>query len=392
MLLGLCKEGATLLLSNEKNSDEKSCLKFTQKINKKWKFQCLGKSLEGRPSHVSEVTTPWFELVFWYKMEPVWQISRGTVWNVSSGRNTNMDMTATMVNEGTRNNLGNMSVYSSSTGTSSVFSSEEDAYEQRVREIEEYYVKTLLNEDNDEEEGESGDAAVDQEWNNSETSSISSSPAKSPFTFNDNNNNNNNDKNGKPVLDDVSGRIQSPKRSVESGVGGKKELEVKINAEYAPSSDLLPLTTENLERLTLTSEKTPRKSPVQIKKTTKSGHEGSNSVGDANSEEGNRGLYKTELCESFTTKGTCRYGSKCQFAHGLSELKFRQFGNNFRTKPCVNWSKLGYCPYGKRCCFKHGSDQDIKVYLKAGTYLSNSEKETKKNLHANVKALQKITW
>lgn len=33
------------------------------------------------------------------------------------------------------------------------------------------------------------------------------------------------------------------------------------------------------------------------------------------------GLYKTELCRSWEEKGTCRYGTKCQFAHGEDELR-----------------------------------------------------------------------
>ena len=32
-------------------------------------------------------------------------------------------------------------------------------------------------------------------------------------------------------------------------------------------------------------------------------------------------LYKTELCRSWEEKGTCRYGTKCQFAHGEEELR-----------------------------------------------------------------------
>lgn len=32
-------------------------------------------------------------------------------------------------------------------------------------------------------------------------------------------------------------------------------------------------------------------------------------------------LYKTELCRSFNRTGYCRYGLKCQFAHGLNELR-----------------------------------------------------------------------
>lgn len=269
-----------------------------------------------------------------------------------------------------------------SSGTSSVFSNEEENYEQKVREIEDYYVRTLLDDGEDETGGE-------KVWNRSEPSSVASSPRRSVFTY-------------EPVhigeksMFGYGGKSLAPMEGLQDNNNNgsdnvnppvRKELEVKINSEYAPKSDLLPLTVENLERLSLTSEKPVGKQAVHIKKTTNGGN-----IDNGNREDANRGLYKTELCESFTTKGACRYGNKCQFAHGLSELKFRQFGNNFRTKPCINWTKLGYCPYGKRCCFKHGSDQDIKVYLKAGTYLSNAGKEPKKNLHANVKALQKITW
>ncbi|CAI5977210.1 unnamed protein product [Closterium sp. NIES-64] len=32
-------------------------------------------------------------------------------------------------------------------------------------------------------------------------------------------------------------------------------------------------------------------------------------------------LYKTELCRSWEETGACRYGGKCQFAHGRDELR-----------------------------------------------------------------------
>ncbi|KAG6828606.1 hypothetical protein H0H92_007301 [Tricholoma furcatifolium] len=58
------------------------------------------------------------------------------------------------------------------------------------------------------------------------------------------------------------------------------------------------------------------------------------------------GLYKTELCRSWEEKGTCRYGSKCQFAHGEDELR------KVTRHPKTFWVS-GTCPYGKRCCFIH---------------------------------------
>ncbi|KAF3794188.1 Zinc finger protein [Nymphaea thermarum] len=32
-------------------------------------------------------------------------------------------------------------------------------------------------------------------------------------------------------------------------------------------------------------------------------------------------LYKTEMCRSWEEMGACRYGSRCQFAHGKQELR-----------------------------------------------------------------------
>mgnify|MGYP006101085207 CR=1 FL=1 len=34
-------------------------------------------------------------------------------------------------------------------------------------------------------------------------------------------------------------------------------------------------------------------------------------------------LYKTILCRSWVNSGTCSYGKKCQFAHGLQDLHMK---------------------------------------------------------------------
>lgn len=64
-------------------------------------------------------------------------------------------------------------------------------------------------------------------------------------------------------------------------------------------------------------------------------------------------LYKTELCRSWEEKGTCRYGPKCQFAHGEDELKRVQRHPKYKTEICRTFWLSGSCPYGKRCCFIH---------------------------------------
>ncbi|KAM6497968.1 hypothetical protein JOM56_005916 [Amanita muscaria] len=64
-------------------------------------------------------------------------------------------------------------------------------------------------------------------------------------------------------------------------------------------------------------------------------------------------LYKTELCRSWEEKGTCRYGAKCQFAHGEEELRKVSRHPKYKTEICRTFWVSGSCPYGKRCCFIH---------------------------------------
>jgi hypothetical protein len=43
-------------------------------------------------------------------------------------------------------------------------------------------------------------------------------------------------------------------------------------------------------------------------------------------------LYKTELCRSWEETGACRYGAKCQFAHGGEELRQVQRHPKYKTE------------------------------------------------------------
>ncbi|XP_051844993.1 mRNA decay activator protein ZFP36 [Antechinus flavipes] len=63
--------------------------------------------------------------------------------------------------------------------------------------------------------------------------------------------------------------------------------------------------------------------------------------------------YKTELCRTFSESGKCRYGSKCQFAHGLEELRPASRHPKYKTELCRKFLLLGACPYGTRCHFIH---------------------------------------
>lgn len=64
-------------------------------------------------------------------------------------------------------------------------------------------------------------------------------------------------------------------------------------------------------------------------------------------------LYKTELCRSWIETGQCRYGHKCQFAHGEHELRPVLRHPKYKTEICKTFSLTGHCPYGNRCRFVH---------------------------------------
>lgn len=95
----------------------------------------------------------------------------------------------------------------------------------------------------------------------------------------------------------------------------------------------------------------------------------------------NSPLYKTRLCERFETEGSCPYGPKCNFAHGVAELRGRTTGDAsnqqqhqqdksddrihvdsngnqlFKTKLCEKFMKDKFCQYGPKCHFAHGEEE-----------------------------------
>uniref|UniRef100_A0A1A8IMQ4 mRNA decay activator protein ZFP36 n=3 Tax=Nothobranchius kuhntae TaxID=321403 RepID=A0A1A8IMQ4_NOTKU len=70
--------------------------------------------------------------------------------------------------------------------------------------------------------------------------------------------------------------------------------------------------------------------------------------------------YKTELCRSFTENGLCKYGGKCQFAHGSEELRDLNRHPKYKTEPCRTFHTIGFCPYGIRCHFIHNNEEENK--------------------------------
>ncbi|XP_043913004.1 mRNA decay activator protein ZFP36L2-like isoform X2 [Protopterus annectens] len=67
--------------------------------------------------------------------------------------------------------------------------------------------------------------------------------------------------------------------------------------------------------------------------------------------------YKTELCSRYAITGTCKYNERCQFAHGLQELRVPSQHPKYKTELCHTFHTCGFCPYGPRCLFVHDLDE-----------------------------------
>jgi hypothetical protein len=70
--------------------------------------------------------------------------------------------------------------------------------------------------------------------------------------------------------------------------------------------------------------------------------------------------YKTEICKNFEIYNFCKFGSRCCFAHGKSELrKKKDFNDFYKTKICKHFNENGFCPYGNRCQYFHFNSHNI---------------------------------
>ncbi|KAG8448899.1 hypothetical protein GDO86_015829 [Hymenochirus boettgeri] len=76
--------------------------------------------------------------------------------------------------------------------------------------------------------------------------------------------------------------------------------------------------------------------------------------------------YKTELCRTFHEVGSCKYGSKCQFAHGSEELRGLNRHPKYKTELCRTYHTIGFCPYGSRCHFIHNAEEQRFISREKG--------------------------
>lgn len=56
--------------------------------------------------------------------------------------------------------------------------------------------------------------------------------------------------------------------------------------------------------------------------------------------------------------GFCKYGDKCQFAHGKEQLRQTQKHPKYKTEKCKSFWATGSCRYGTRCKFLHDEQFD----------------------------------
>ncbi|KAG8755196.1 hypothetical protein FRC14_004278 [Serendipita sp. 396] len=78
------------------------------------------------------------------------------------------------------------------------------------------------------------------------------------------------------------------------------------------------------------------------------------------------GLYKTEICRNWEEKQSCRYGVKCQFAHGTTDVRIVPRHPKYKTEICRTFWVTGSCPYGKRCCFIHPTQSGSNPMVNMG--------------------------
>merc|ERR1712223_211958 len=83
----------------------------------------------------------------------------------------------------------------------------------------------------------------------------------------------------------------------------------------------------------------------------------------------NTSRYKTEMCRPFQENGSCKYGDKCQFAHGFGELRTVTRHPKYKTDLCRTYHSSGFCPYGPRCHFVHNLDEATSQQIPANVVL-----------------------
>jgi len=88
------------------------------------------------------------------------------------------------------------------------------------------------------------------------------------------------------------------------------------------------------------------------------------------------------MCKNFDTKGYCKWGDNCCFAHGKHELRARtHLNSNYKSKICKHYHKSGVCPYGNRCQYFHIKNTHKEFFI---AFLEKIDIKMKENPSADM--------
>lgn len=105
----------------------------------------------------------------------------------------------------------------------------------------------------------------------------------------------------------------------------------------------------------------------------------------------NTSRYKTELCRPFEEAGECKYGDKCQFAHGMHELRNLQRHPKYKTELCRTFHSVGFCPYGARCHFIHSSQEALTHNKNVAAYQARLQQQQQQQQQSRMKTMSLST-
>lgn len=89
--------------------------------------------------------------------------------------------------------------------------------------------------------------------------------------------------------------------------------------------------------------------------------------------------YKTELCRPYQESGTCKYGDRCQFAHGVEEIRTLVRHPKYKTELCRTFHSTGFCPYGPRCHFVHNPEEAREAAKPCKTRKDSCKNDSRKD-------------
>lgn len=151
----------------------------------------------------------------------------------------------------------------------------------------------------------------------------------------------------------VGGHLPLSKRNstpVGSCLGTPTHLLTKVTST-TPTTTPTPLETSNTHRRLDRSHSEP------VKQDGRANNNNNSNSSNNNNNAANSSRYKTELCRPFEENGFCKYGDKCQFAHGQAELRTLSRHPKYKTELCRTFHTIGFCPYGPRCHFIHNAEE-----------------------------------